>query len=256
MSLQFKDKYVVRDNVKCFAQIQVDDISYSSLTHQCCNPVVEGHQICQARFACSEAMLAVTNHFFVSKCLGIVSRRISSMILLGTEGRLTALYFPGSSFLPFLKMGVMFPLFQSVGTSLDCNDFSNMMDSGLATSSASWLGTRGCTSSGRMDLCTCRFLRWSQTRSSPYSGLCFILPVPAFAICDLGGVAGALAGEDWGKKVTKYLSLLHIPGNQVSHFLPQWTHIFASIFFIADVPIADVLWCSWPDLILSGLQLS
>jgi len=28
-----------------------------------------------------------------------------------------------------------------------------------------------------------------------YSGQ-FILPVPAFAVCELGGVAGALAGED------------------------------------------------------------
>ncbi|GAB0176555.1 hypothetical protein GRJ2_000120700 [Grus japonensis] len=43
MSLQFRDK-----DVKCFAQVQLDDISSSSLIHQCCNPIVEGHQICQA----------------------------------------------------------------------------------------------------------------------------------------------------------------------------------------------------------------
>jgi len=29
-----------------------------------------------------------------------------------------------------------------------------------------------------------------------YSGQFFIVAVPACAICDLGGVAGALAGED------------------------------------------------------------
>ena len=33
------------------------------------------------------------------------------------------------------------------------------------------------------------------------SGRFAILPVPAFAICNLGSVAGALAGEHWGKKV-------------------------------------------------------
>jgi len=57
------------------------------------------------------------------------------VILPGTEVRLTGLWFPESSFLPILKTGVMFPLFQAVGTSPDCHDFSNMVDSGLATSS-------------------------------------------------------------------------------------------------------------------------
>jgi len=70
----------------------------------------------------------------------------------GTEVRLTGLQVPEPSFLPFLKMGVMFPLFQSVGTAPGCHNFSNMMDSGLATSSASFLRTHGCISSGPMDL--------------------------------------------------------------------------------------------------------
>ncbi|GAB0190261.1 mitochondrial enolase superfamily member 1 [Grus japonensis] len=51
----------------------------------------------------------------------------------------------------------------SVGTLPYCQDFSNMMESGLATSSASSLKTRGCISSGPLDLCTFRFLRWSRT---------------------------------------------------------------------------------------------
>jgi len=37
------------------------------------------------------------------------------MIFPGTEMRLTDLQFPGSSFLLFLKVGVMFPFFQSLG---------------------------------------------------------------------------------------------------------------------------------------------
>ena len=44
------------------SEVQVDDLSRSSLIHQRCNSVAEGHQICQARFALSEPMLAVTNH--------------------------------------------------------------------------------------------------------------------------------------------------------------------------------------------------
>jgi len=85
MSLQFRDKDVVRDSVKCFAQLQADDVSCSSLIHQHCNPVVEGHQICQVQFALSKAMLAVIMF------LSIVSRRICSMTLLGTEVRPTGL---------------------------------------------------------------------------------------------------------------------------------------------------------------------
>ena len=62
MSLQFRDKDVVQDSVKHFAQVQVDDNSCSSLIHQCCNSIVERHQIWQALFALSEAMLTVTSH--------------------------------------------------------------------------------------------------------------------------------------------------------------------------------------------------
>jgi len=48
VSLQFNDKDVMGSSDKCFAEVQVDDVSCSSLTHQHCNPVAEGHQICHA----------------------------------------------------------------------------------------------------------------------------------------------------------------------------------------------------------------
>ncbi|GAB0206720.1 mitochondrial enolase superfamily member 1 [Grus japonensis] len=48
MSLQFRDKDVLRDSVKCLVQVQVDDIGCPSLIHQRCNPIREGHQVCQA----------------------------------------------------------------------------------------------------------------------------------------------------------------------------------------------------------------
>ena len=74
-----------------------------------------------------------------------------------------------------------------------------------------------------------------------YSGQFFILPVHAFAVCDLGSVAGALAGKDWGKKVIEYLSLLRILRNQVSRFLPERAHIFPSLPFITGVPLEAFL---------------
>jgi len=63
--LQYRGKDVVWDSVECFAQVQVDDIICSSLTHQRCSPVIEGLQICQALFALSEAMLAVASHLLI-----------------------------------------------------------------------------------------------------------------------------------------------------------------------------------------------
>jgi len=46
MSLQFRDRDVVWDSVTCFAQVQVDNVICSSLTHQRCNPIVENLQVC------------------------------------------------------------------------------------------------------------------------------------------------------------------------------------------------------------------
>ena len=168
-----------RTSVRCFAQVQVD-VSCSSFIHQRSNPVVEGHQICQAQFALSEAMLVVTSLF--SMWRSMVSRRINSMILPGTVVRLTGLQFPASSFFPFLKMRVMFPLFQSVGTSLDYHDFSNRMDSGLATSSTSSLGTRRCiyqvpwtcAPSGSLDGLEPDLLLWWVVLHSPSPCLCLL----------------------------------------------------------------------------------
>ncbi|XP_056338994.1 nectin-3 isoform X2 [Oenanthe melanoleuca] len=41
--LQFRDKDVMRDSIKCFAQLQVGDISCSSILHQHYDPVVDSH---------------------------------------------------------------------------------------------------------------------------------------------------------------------------------------------------------------------
>lgn len=63
MSLQYRDKDVVWDSVTCFAQVQADEASHSSLIHYLCNSVTEGHRICQALFAFSEACHKSPLHF-------------------------------------------------------------------------------------------------------------------------------------------------------------------------------------------------
>lgn len=62
---------------------------------------------------------------------------IYSMIFPGTDVKLTNVLFPVSSFLPFLTMGVIFPVFQSLEMSPD------MMESGLVTASVSLFGALG-----------------------------------------------------------------------------------------------------------------
>lgn len=76
----------------------------------------------------------------------------------------------------------MFPLFQSVRASLDCHNFSKMMENGLTTSFMSSLRTLDYILSVHMDLCTFIFFRWSWNRlSCIVSGSSFFqsLPLPS-----------------------------------------------------------------------------
>ncbi|KAK4807089.1 hypothetical protein QYF61_018430 [Mycteria americana] len=65
-----------------------------------------------------------------------------------------------------LQHGILHGL-QSLGTSPDYHEFSNMMESGLATTSSSSLRTLGRISLGPMDFCMFRFLMCSRTGSFP-----------------------------------------------------------------------------------------
>lgn len=108
------------------------------------------------------------------------------MILSGTQVRTDMTIVPWVFFFSLLKMRVMFPLFPLLGTSLHCDDFSNMTDSALVTLSASSFRTYGCISSGALDLCNLRFLKVVLKLIFSYSGLFFVPPVPAFAFWGLG----------------------------------------------------------------------
>jgi len=79
---------------------------------------------------------------------------------------------------PFLENGKqMFPFFHSLGTSPNSCDFSDMMEIGSATTSASSFRILGFISSGPMDLYTFSLIRQSQTCSAfTVGGILFSQP--------------------------------------------------------------------------------
>lgn len=163
ISLQFNKKNVVWELVKSLTKVKIHDISCSSLIHQCSHSIVEGPGLVRRYLSLMKLcyLSLISSLSFI--CLDVASRRICCMISLGTEVRLSGRSFPGSFFLHFLKISVVFSFFESLEVSPDCDYFSNMMEKGLTTTSAKSLRILGCISSGPMDLYVVRFLRWSQT---------------------------------------------------------------------------------------------
>ena len=104
--------------------------------------------------------------FFSSNCLERVSRRSYSITFAGTKVRLTGLHFTRSSFLLFLKTGVAKAILQSSGISPVYQDFSRIIQSGLAIISTSSLSTCGHISLRPTDLCALILTRCSLTKSS------------------------------------------------------------------------------------------
>lgn len=44
LSLQFRDKNAIWDQIKGLAEVQVGNISCPSCVHQCCHTIIKGHQ--------------------------------------------------------------------------------------------------------------------------------------------------------------------------------------------------------------------
>lgn len=114
-------------------------------------------------------------------------------------------------------MRALIYFFQSVEISLDCHNFSNMMDTGIAVPSISLMICRSC---GHVHL---QILKMFLNLIFFYCGLLSFsqslhLPV-----------------KIEGKIVIEYLS--HVLANQASHFLPEGVHIFPSLPFIIVIPI-------------------
>ena len=53
----------MRDSVEWLALVQVDDVNCPPFVHQCCNPIIEGYQVGQARFVLGEANLPLVKLF-------------------------------------------------------------------------------------------------------------------------------------------------------------------------------------------------
>lgn len=78
---------------------------------------------------------------FLSYTLAQLLRRICSVIFLDRGVGLTGQQYPGSSFLHILKTDTIFSFSQSLCISHDCQEFSNVMGSSLATTSVISLRT-------------------------------------------------------------------------------------------------------------------
>lgn len=139
-----------------------------------------------------------------------------------------------------------------MGTLLGSHDFSNMLDSVLATSASSFRAY-GCMSSGPMDLCIFRVLRCSWAWSSP--AVSSSSSVPAFVFWSSGGVAETLAGEDSVKKKV-VISAFSI--SCVTSLLFWRVCTYKSFTCCSWCQSSLILWelyLSWPDPLMLGQYL-
>lgn len=105
-----------------------------------------------------------------------------------------------------------------------CHNFSNIMGSVLAITSANSLRTPGHNCSFPMGLCRFRFLRWSQTPTPP-KGKDWVCPVPALRLNNLRDV-----GRVWVKPPQP--SPCWLPLDFLSYLLGvgEWVYFLNSCF--------------------------
>lgn len=110
-------KMLKRDNVKSLTKI--NHIRGSPLTHQAFHLMMKGYQVGQTQFPFDKSVLTAADHLSF-KCLEAVFRISCSITFPRIKVRLAYLPYLGL-FLPFLKTGVTFALFQCSGTSPSIN---------------------------------------------------------------------------------------------------------------------------------------
>jgi len=93
-------------------------------------------------------------------------------------------------------MDEMFPFFQSPGTSPDCHDYSNIMESSLAMTPVNSLRTLGCSSSGPIDLMYIQVPQVVRNLIFSYSGMDFAPPVLILQSIHWRGMGREVASED------------------------------------------------------------
>lgn len=131
------------DHVKGFTEFQIDDISCPFF----CPPIQSSVSLQKATRLMRHDLLWVklwglSRITSLSCMLFIVSSGwVWFIIFWGSDMRLAGIQFSPCSFLHFLQIRVMFPFLQLQRTLLVVHDFSNMIESGLATTSAHFLRT-------------------------------------------------------------------------------------------------------------------
>lgn len=136
-------------HIKSFGEIQVEHIHHSPHINQGSNFVINGDQVCPARFALGESMLAPPNPMLRLTCDGLQEDVFP--IFSGTEVRLMCLKFPESFFNPCPQIRVKLAFFQSSGISPSIHNHSEIMECSLPALSHSSLNTLSGTMSGLVD---------------------------------------------------------------------------------------------------------
>lgn len=121
--------------------------------------------------------------------------------------RLGGPWLPGFSLLSLLKKGRIFSLFHSAGTSPDCQDFTNTMESGLTSTSANSLRSLGCTLLGPhwYKLMYIQVPQVVMNQIFTYCGRHFGPPAPILLSIHSRDVKTELAIENREKKSVEYL---------------------------------------------------
>lgn len=148
-------------------------------------------------------------------CLNISSRRFCSIIFPKTEVKFTSLLFSGSSFLPFLKTGVIIPLFHSLWTFYLITILSEYDKESFVNHISQILQDLGCTSLSLINLHTFSFisnlecdllLQWER--------FCFSINCLEFQGCERHGkpnIQWRLRQRTWVSQPSPYLLLPVLP---------------------------------------------
>lgn len=153
------------------------------------------------------------------------------MIFPGIEMRIIGLQFP------FLNTGVMFSFFQSPWTLSDSHDFSNMMGSSLATTSASSFRTLGCT----YRLVRIQSHEMISNLLCFYSGRDFAPTAPIQSFRDMRDIESLTASEDRGIGLVECPSLFHVYCCHFSLVIYQRGHAILGLSLLINVPVESLV---------------
>lgn len=152
--------------------------------------------------------------------------------------RVTTPLFLRSSFLTFLKIGAIFPFTQLPGTSSDCCDLSDVMES----DSSQFPQDSGMHFIQSHRLVIIQLHQVILNLLFAYSGNDSTSSTPTQRIRDFREAGSLTASEGWGKEFIEYLSLLHITCRQLTPLAPKGGKLFSDFIF-------------WPKYLLNPFSL-